>query len=65
MFLNFKKDKLESIRSGFAMLKDAFAYDASPDADCKIECQEKIMKACPMIIEGTEGIFPYHIKFML
>lgn len=35
MFLNFKKDKLESIRSGFAMFRDAFAYDTSPDADCK------------------------------
>ena len=65
MFLNFKKDKLESIRSGFAMLRDAFAYDASPDVDCKAECQEKIMKACPMIIEGTEGMFPYHIKISL
>lgn len=65
MFLNFKKDKLESIRSGFAMLRDAFAYDASPDVDCKAECQEKIMKACPMIIEGTEGMFPYHIKINL
>lgn len=65
MFLNFKKDKLERIRSGFAMLRDAFAYDASPDADCKAECQEKIMKACPMIIEGTEGMFPYHIKINL
>lgn len=65
MFLNFKKDKLESIRSGFTMLKDAFAYDASPDSDCKTECQEKIMKACPMIIEGTEGMFPYHIKISL
>ena len=65
MFLNFKKDKLESIRSGFAMLRDAFAYDASPDVDCKAECQEKIMKACPMIIEGTEGMFPYNIKINL
>ena len=65
MFLNFKKDKLESIRSGFAMLRDAFAYDTSPDADCKTECQEKIMKACPMIIEGTEGMFPYDIKISL
>lgn len=65
MFLNFKKDKLESIRSGFVMLRDAFVYDASPDADCKTECQEKIMKACPMIIKGTEGMFPYNIKINL
>ena len=45
MFLNFKKDKFESIRSGFATLKDAFAYAASSDEDCKTECQEKIIKA--------------------
>lgn len=65
MFLNFKKDKFESIRSGFATLKDAFAYATSFDEDCKTECQEKIIKALPMLIEGTESMFPYKIKIRL
>lgn len=65
MFLNFKKDKFESIRSGFATLKDAFAYATSSDEDCKIECQKKIIEALHKLIEGTESMFPYKIKIML
>ena len=65
MFLNFKKDKFESIRSGFAKLKDAFAYATSSDEDCKIECQEKVIEALSNLTEGTESMFPYKIKIKM